>query len=136
MVGVMFDSETLGSRDIVISDAANWMFNGTGIANGAHLKGLLGYEADRTCGWAPPQIAVVARSPYTVPGRTHYAEMATYQTGAGSTVVATGTMQWSWGLDNIAYEGSKDFHNPLAQQVTRNILARLIRGPAASQRQP
>jgi hypothetical protein len=37
--------------------------------------------------------------------------------------VATGSMQWTWGLMDPEIEGKK-YENPAVQQATRNILRR------------
>jgi hypothetical protein len=55
--------------------------------------------------------------------------MATYTHPSGATVFATGSNQWSWGLDDYnAPELRTPRQNPAAQQITRNVLARLIGG--------
>jgi hypothetical protein len=52
-----------------------------------------------------------------------YSDMTVYTAPSGSTVLATGTMDWCWGLDSYPY---KDRENPIAEQATRNILAKLV----------
>jgi hypothetical protein len=126
LVGVMYRSQTQGSHDLVICDASNWMFVGTGLLNGSRLPNLLGYEADATWGHAPQGTITVAYSPYEYEGETLYSHMTTYDAPSGSTVVAAGTMQWSWGLDDYQYPGNLSSNNHAVQQVTRNILARFI----------
>ena len=51
--------------------------------------------------------------------------MATYTTASGSVVVATGSMQWNFGLDSFG----NHVEVPAAQQATRNILARFAIAP-------
>jgi N,N-dimethylformamidase beta subunit-like, C-terminal len=133
LVGVMYDWN-LGSpnADMVVHDASNWVFAGTGLQNGDHLPGLLGYEADRMFGHAPGDIRLLARSPVRNPvtGRTGHSDMTVYTTNTCGVVVATGSMQWNWGLDDYgahqAPPTSPDppLTNPAVQQVTRNILNR------------
>lgn len=136
LVGVMYETKTFQSFDIVVEDASHWIFANTGLVNGSHLTGLLGYEEDRMYGNAPPNTVRVAHSPY-VNGGTYYADMTVYETAAGSTVVGVGSIQWSWGLDhfayspplqdpNIPYNYTRSVASPAAQQITRNILARFI----------
>jgi hypothetical protein len=106
-IGVMYRSSggSTVNGDIVVADASSWVFQGTGLQNGDHLSGLLGNEVDKLFGDAPAGTTVIARSPFPnpdAPGGTDCEEMTSYMTTSGSTVVATGTLQWSWGLDDFA----------------------------------
>lgn len=126
--------------DIVISDASNPIFALTGVQNGDHLVGLLGYEVDRIAApYSPANIQQLAHSPFVGPDdpNTYYSDMALYSAASGATVFATGSMQWSWGLDNYLSNNDLGLHanleSPAAQQITRNVLARLIdRAPTAA----
>jgi hypothetical protein len=114
-------------QDIVIWDASNWIFDNTGLTNGSHLTGLLGTEADKLFSTAPPGIALVAHSPYTVGHVQGHADMTVYTASSGATVVAAGTFRWSWGLDGFSFDPvHPDFTNTAAQQITRNILAQFL----------
>jgi hypothetical protein len=121
LIGVMWESTTPVDDDIVVADASSWVFVGTGLENGDHLFGLLGYEIDQLHADAPAGIQLLAHSP--VSGQGLFSDMATYQTGSGATVFATGSMQWNYGLDDFA-PNHKHLTNASAQQVTRNVLAR------------
>ena len=57
--------------------------------------------------------------------------MIVYTAPSGSTVVATGTMQWSWGLVDPEMPG-KRYENPAVQQATRNIFRRFGARPGIS----
>lgn len=49
--------------------------------------------------------------------------MVTYVAPSGARVFSTGTMQWSWGLDNFGSPQVRSSRlNPKAQQITRNVL--------------
>ena len=53
--------------------------------------------------------------------------MTLYTADSGATVFATGSMQWLWGLDD--YNAPKlrpSVVNEGAQQLTRNVLAKMI----------
>jgi len=58
-----------------------------------------------------------------IDGRTFYSDMTWYEAPSGSTVVATGTMNWSWGLDDFRWDHAV-FTSPVVQQATRNIMKR------------
>lgn len=124
-VGVMYESDPVNA-DIVVADASNWAFATTGLNNGDSLPGLLGYEVDREFDNTPPGTVLLGHSPYPFSGTTRYSDMTVYTAASGSTVFATGSMQWSWGLDDY---NAPVLHtsrlNPAAQQITRNVLARL-----------
>jgi hypothetical protein len=118
LVGVMYHGDDI-TGDVVVSNASHWVFAGTGVANGTHFRGLLGYESDAVAdnGYSPRGLEIVGASPDRV-GTSH---MAVYSDPSGAVVFATGTMQWSWGLDDYGGRGLVD---AAVQQATRNVLAR------------
>jgi hypothetical protein len=121
LIGVMWEAATPVDEDIVIADASSWVFANTGLRDGDHLAGLLGYEIDRLHGHAPTGTRLIAHS--LVPNQGLFSDMTTYQTHAGGTVFATGSMQWNYGLDDFA-PSHRLLTNAQAQQITRNVLAR------------
>ncbi len=122
LIGVMYESDPV-QADIVVSDAASWVFDGTGLKNGDILHDLLGYEVDKISGHAPANLQRIAHSPYDFHGNTRYSDMAVYTAQSGSTVIATGSMQWSWGLMDPQIDG-KTYENPAVKRATHNILQR------------
>lgn len=120
LIGVMYETDPV-EGDIVIEDDSSWVFAGTGLKKGDHLKNLLGYEVDRMFGHAPNGTTLLSHSPYGFHGETRYSDMTVYTAPSGATVFATGSMQWNWALDNFEMMGQK-YANPAVQQVTRNIL--------------
>lgn len=123
LVGVMYDWR-LGApnTDMVVQNTSTWLFEGTGLADGDRLPGILGYEADRMFHHAPDGTWRAAHSPvFTSTGKTLYADMTAYTTKACSAVVGTGTLRWSWGLDDFAINHPVRTH-PAVQQITRNVL--------------
>jgi hypothetical protein len=136
LVGVMYRAyfSIYQKEDMVIKDASSWVFENTGLNNGDHLPGLLGPEADQLYGNAPAGTERVAHSPYhSFTGEALTSDMVFYTSPSGATVVATGSMQWSWGLDDFDsgwrfIDGGRPIKGvlPIAgvQQATRNILNR------------
>ena len=54
------------------------------------------------------------------------ANMSSYSTAQGVEVFAIGSIQWSWALDDFNVPGLRASRlNDAAQQITRNVLARL-----------
>jgi hypothetical protein len=130
LIGEMFDN-TIGfsaDADIVISDAADSVFQGTGLKNGDMLPGLLGNEVDRVFGTPPTNEIILCHSVYT-DGVTHivsHGDVTKTTYTSGGMVVALGTLQWSWGLDDDNYWSDHPVRtNAAAQQITRNILKEL-----------
>jgi len=125
-IGVMYEADPVDG-DIVVVNVHSWVTRGTGLRSFDHLTGLLGYEVDRIFGRGEYPVTVIARSPYIIGERESYSDMVFYEMPNGAIVFATGSMQWSWGLD--------DFNGPTprtarlstpAQQMTRNVLARFV----------
>lgn len=125
--------------DIVITAASNPLFTiaPTGAVNGDHLTNILGYEVDRfVTGVSPSTIQLLAHSPFTQANdpNTYYSDMTVYQAPSGAMVFGAGTMEIPWGIDDyIDFANDPGLHvtgnQPIAQQFTRNVLARLIDKP-------
>jgi uncharacterized repeat protein (TIGR02543 family) len=128
LLGVMFPGSTVES-DIVIYDSSHWVCAGTGLQNGDHLVRLAGYEADRSFGNAPSNLRLIAHSIVDFGTTIDYTDMTVYQAACGANVFATGSIQWSWGLDDyLADPAGSVFRttrlDSRAQQMTRNVLNR------------
>ena len=142
LIGQMYDTRFIDSglhpNDIVVDDATSWVFRGAGVATGDRLVGLLGNEADRVFDRAPGSLVRVAHSPFVVDSAgievfRGYSDMTVYDAPSGATVFSTGSIRWSWGLDD--YSGALQQGTPesfAAQQVTRNVLERFLTGAPAS----
>ncbi len=137
MVGIMYGYDPVNAN-IVVTNAAHWVYTGTGLQNGSNLPGLLGYEVDVNFsnGSAPVGLQILAHSPTNLTPAS-YGDMSIYtQTCSVSpcvnltaTVFATGSMQWAWGLND--YDSSLGLVNTAAQQITHNVLAVMVNPNAA-----
>ena len=127
LIGVMFVQSPVDG-DIAIENASHWVFAGTGLREGDRLKGLLGYEVDAVHGVAsPPNLVRLAHSPFvSSEGESGFSDMTIYTTAMGTMVFATGTIQWSWGLDDFGPGVRGNRVSPAAQQITRNVLRQMI----------
>lgn len=124
LIGVMYDGNPIDA-DIVITKPDHWAMAGTTMRPGDRLPRLLGYEADRAFGSAPPGTTILAESPYTFESQTHVAHMTIYTLDNGATVFAAGTIQWSWGLDDFNVpELRQSSLNANVQRITTNVLTR------------
>jgi hypothetical protein len=127
LIGVMYDAVPVDG-DIVISRPSHPIFSGVLLPEGSKLRGLLGYEVDRRFRDSPKNLAILAQSPYEVDGRRNHAAMTLYIWPSGSVVFATGSMQWTWGLDEYNAPTIRSSRlSEAAQQITTNVLARLVR---------
>ena len=126
LMGVMYGESQIDG-DIVIDNASHWVFANTGVKNGDKLKGLLGYEVDWIHGVAsPPGLVRLAHSPFVNDrGQSGVSDMTIYTAPSGAIVFATGTIQWSWGLDDFGDPGRIARQSDAAKQITRNVLNRM-----------
>lgn len=110
--------------DFAIENAEAWMLKNTGLLNGALLPGMAGYEVDGLNAASPADTRVIAR----MPAGQATGAVTLYRAASGALVFASGSMQWSWGLDDYhAPHLRKSVLNPAVQQLTKNILARFTR---------
>jgi hypothetical protein len=143
LIGVMYETFQVNADIMVNNTAPNWLLadtqldldhgtaslqsNNKGTPKEMRLTGLLGYEVDRMFRYSPKNTIRLAHSPYRYQGKTRYSDMTMYNADSGAMVFATGSIQWSWGLDD--YNAPKlrpSVLNPDAQAITRNILNRMI----------
>lgn len=125
VVGVMYYTNPVHGN-IVVDDASSWVYKNTGLSHGSSLPGLLGYEIDQMFGHAPPNTIRLAHSVFGT-GAQDFSDMTVYGAQSGATVFATGSMQWSWGLDDYGVPDLRpSYMNTAAQQITRNVLAHFL----------
>ena len=127
LLGVMSRASQIDT-DIVVDNPSHWIFAKTNLARGDHLPGLLGYEVDEIVGMqSPSNLVRLAHSPYvTDSGATGFSDMTIYTAPSGALVFASGTIQWSWGLDDYGPTVRGNRTSAAAQQITRNVLDRMI----------
>ncbi|MES2355817.1 MAG: DUF4082 domain-containing protein [Pseudomonadota bacterium] len=136
MIGVMYvgdDDNKYGGYNFVVSNSSDPYYNNTGLQNGNTCTQLVGFEWDGVVnnGFAPSGLIVLSNSTVTprstvAPGTpitsTQISSAARYTALSGAKVFATGSIQWSWGLDNFGV-----IQTPRAdlrvQQITANVLS-------------
>jgi hypothetical protein len=95
-----------------------WM-QGTGFEPGASLGGLVGYEWDAIQkGLEPPEATVF----FDYANELSDAHVVTHRAVSGSRIFATGSLQFSWGLDDWGHTGYADER---LQRFVRNAFAEL-----------
>jgi hypothetical protein len=110
---------------LVIADASNWVFTGTGLKNGDSLPGLVGNEYDRVNLSYPtlPGLVILSASPVIDHLDQHDVSNATlYTASSGARVFNAGTFQWSWGLDDFSIFRRANVASGKVQKITDNIL--------------
>jgi uncharacterized membrane protein len=126
---VPWNPQTGGYASYVVTNSGNWVYAGTGFRDGDSVPVVVGYEADRSFSNYPSPNAVsgtytlLSNSPLGNGGSFDYANSSVYQAASGAWVFASGTMGWSWALDNF---NGLNVVDPRIQQTTTNILNRLI----------
>ena len=112
--------------DLIVTNSSHWVFAGTGLANQERIRGLLGYEVDGRFGSEPPSTVTLTSTPVVsqptgLPGQ--YSQMTIYTAASGARVFGTGTIQWSWGLDDFNVPALRSSRASVAAvTITRNVL--------------
>jgi hypothetical protein len=127
LIGQMYVTDPVNAN-LVIEDASNWVCANTGLKDGDSLLGLVGYEVDCMFFGGPAGTARIGHSMYTYSdGASVFPDVTVYTASSGATVFATGSMQWSWGLDDYNSPALRPpFSSAAAQQMTRNVLASFV----------
>ena len=127
LIGVCYLMDPVDG-DIVVSDASHWAFANTGLVNGSVWRGCSVTKSTACCGNAPDGLRVLATSPaknLQDPSQIVVSNMAAYVAPSGAEVFATGSIQWSWGLDDFNAPRLRTSRlNPAAAQITHNVLER------------
>ena len=116
--------------DMVVAEADNWLFAGTGLQDGGHLSDVVASEYDRydTSVPHPANVEVLARSPLTCGGKRDHSDATYYTALSGAGVFATGTNAWIGDLTaGCAKPGCA---GPTLIRMTQNLLALFGAGPA------
>ncbi|MFN8639684.1 MAG: DUF6605 domain-containing protein [Dehalococcoidia bacterium] len=109
----------------VVTNAANWVFAGTGVTNGTSIPGIVGYEIDRYFpGTAlPPNKSwtLLSASPFVGSTGTDTGNSSIYQAPSNAWVFAAGTIRWGRGLDASSGDAR-------IRTMTSNILNTFVSG--------
>ena len=113
----------------VVTNSNNWVYAGTGFKDGDTVPGIVGYEMDRydptVAGPTTTNLTLLSRSPFTSNGGiADYSNSSIYQAPSGAWVFSTGTMSWSWALDDFG--NGSGLVDPRIQQTTANVLNAFI----------
>jgi hypothetical protein len=110
---------TGGSADWVVTNGNHWAYANTGLVNGSHVPGLVGYEWDRA--YAPPADAtVLSASPVSERGISFLQNSVLRETASGAIVFDAAVTSFARFLDN---------GTPSIEKMASNIIVRAS-GPA------
>jgi N,N-dimethylformamidase beta subunit-like protein/ASPM-SPD-2-Hydin domain-containing protein/centrosomal CEP192-like protein/HYDIN/CFA65/VesB family protein len=121
LIGVMYiDQNKTVERPYVVTNASSWVFANTGFVNGTSVNGIVGYEYDQVFnnGFSPSGLTVLSVSPVDGNNGVSNANSTIYTASSGARVFASGSIEWSWGLDNY---GGRSYANAGIQKATANI---------------
>jgi N,N-dimethylformamidase beta subunit-like protein len=113
----------------VVTNSTSWVYAGTGFKDGDTVPGIVGYEMDRympdVAGPTTTNLTLLSHSPFTSNGGVaDYSNSSIYQVASGAWVFSTGTMSWSWALDDFG--NGSGLVDPRIQQTTANVLNAFI----------
>jgi hypothetical protein len=142
LIGVMYETFQVNADIVIDRSAPSWAIANTKLSDQnqnflqslfknqvkqIRLEGLLGYEVDRMFKNAPENTVRIAHSPYRHGGKTKYSDMTMYTADSGANVFATGSIQWSWGLDDYnAPQLRPVLASADAEAITRNVLEKML----------
>ncbi|GAA2509640.1 hypothetical protein GCM10010201_00130 [Pilimelia columellifera subsp. columellifera] len=124
LLGAQFNGIVRGRWPLVVTGADHWFWAGCGVADGDHIGGVVGVEADGVASSVPVEGSrtVLAASPYRDRGgasKTQHTVVRELPNGA--LVFLAGSMDWPVAM---ARPGRRD---PRIERATRNVLDRIGR---------
>ncbi len=116
--------------DLVVSEAASWIWAGTDMTDGGHLEIVVGSEYDQYIHGqgGPDNVEIVAHSPVDCRGRAGFSDVTYYTAPSNAGVFATGTNYWVSKLNPPEFPDSP--YNPKIIIATMNVLLAFGEGPA------
>jgi hypothetical protein len=121
----------VGAADWVCDAPDHWVFAGTGMKKGERIKDLVGWEYHGQPVASHKGLVVVATSPIAGRGTARPHAATVYDGPKGSVVFNAGTCWWNMVLatpPGFVDPPKRDFgrSDPRVQQITRNVLTRII----------
>ncbi len=135
LIGARTVSPFNGSADWIVSDASNWIFDGTGMKNGDRIPGLIGWEFHGDPADLPGLRVVAEGDAINTGGESAHWTSTLYPGPKNNWVFNAATIWWAQGLSTppghiLPYSHYGRPHGPDAhvQRITRNLLERFRRG--------
>lgn len=133
LVGASYRCERSTFYPIVVVDAGNWLFRGSGVRNGTSLPGIAGHEFDGIALGrpVPRPMEVLFHSPARCRGALAPQDTTYYTTDSGAGVLDAGAYFWVCGLDNSCRIRVDERTSAILTIVTENFLRAAAAGPLA-----
>jgi hypothetical protein len=116
--------------DMVISDASDWLFAGTGATNGQVLANVIGSEYDRYDPRVPGprNVDILTHSPLTCQHKADYSDATYYSAASGAGVFASGTIDFVGNIDTNCQ--TPNCPGLVLGHLVQNLLVAFGAGPA------
>lgn len=137
LTGSTFTDIGLFYENLTVAAASDWIFSGSNAKPDQKLSNLGGYEVDGDMPgskeYSPSNRRVLATSPSG-------GLVLAYAVDGGATVFSSGSIHWSWGLDDwqipefnsgMGRPEQPPATNEVAKKMTSNLLARAVRKTGA-----
>lgn len=134
LVGQLYDCFP-SKGDATITEPGFFLFDGTNVAAGSKIPGLIGNESDRAYADAdtPRPIQVPAISQVSCKSGTTYSTMVYYTVPSGAGVFSTGTMNWTRALTGPSGQfGLTQASTDFVRAVTLNLVTDMAAGQMGS----
>jgi hypothetical protein len=128
MIGQQYECNPVDA-DMVLVDPKAWVFAGANVTGGQRLPGALGSEYDRyrPDQQGPKNVQLLAHSPVMCHDKASFADMTYYTAPSGAGVFSSGSIRW---ITKLTPPGPGSPYDPVAVEVTKNVLAAFGAGPA------
>jgi hypothetical protein len=145
LLGIMYAGSPVDDP-WVCSRADHWLYEGTGLSKGYEVPHMVGHEYDRVFDdkefkeATPDGLQILAESPVGVRGdhdeviSRDVSHTSLYQHESGAGVFASGTIRWSWFLDDVGgsyYQTAVSKADPKIQKLTARLFESMSNGPMA-----
>jgi hypothetical protein len=121
--------------DLVVVTPGWWGFEGTGVARGDRIPGLIGPEADRVYPDAtlPRPLQVLGHTPYDCRGVATSAQTIYYTAPSGAGVFNAGTLRWGCALVDRCERPLGRVTARFVRMVTGNLVRGFAEGPVGGE---
>jgi hypothetical protein len=132
LTGMMYECYPVDT-DYVVASPGWWGFEGTHVARGDRIPGLVGPEADRVYPTPslPRPMQILSHTPYSCRGVTTVAESVYYTARSGAGVFNAGTLRWGCAMVDRCERPLGARTGRFVEIVTGNVLRGFATGPVA-----
>jgi len=132
LTGAMYECNPVSAAMVVV-EAPQWLFRGSGLHEGAELPNLVGSEYDRVEPGdpTPASIEILAHSPVRRGALSSHSDMTYYTAASGAGVFDSGTSVWTTDIGMACVlQGRCSSQQRAVTRITVNLLRTFEPGPA------